>query len=35
MGTFRDKTSMERILYAVFIHQNKARGITNSSLPDT
>jgi len=28
MGTFQDKTSMDRILYAVFIHENKAQGIS-------
>ena len=28
MGTFQDKTSMDRILYAVFIHQNKSQGIS-------
>ena len=28
MGTFQDKTSMDRILYAVFIHENKSQGIT-------
>ena len=27
MGTFQDKTSMDRILYAVFIHENKAQGL--------
>ena len=28
MGTFQDKTSMDRILYAVFIHENKSQGIS-------
>jgi len=28
MGTFQDKTSMERILFAVFIHANKAQRIS-------
>ena len=28
MGTFQDRTSMDRILYAVFIHENKSQGIT-------
>ena len=27
-GTFQDKTSMDRILYAVFIHENKSQGIS-------
>ena len=27
MGTFQDKTSMDRILFAVFTHENKMRGI--------
>ena len=26
MGTFQDRTSMDRILFAVFTHQNKAQG---------
>ena len=26
MGTFQDRTSMDRILFAVFIHENKAQG---------
>ncbi len=34
MGTFQDKTSMDRILFAVFIHENKSQGIsTPVSLP--
>ena len=28
MGTFRDKTSMDRIIHAVFIHENKSQGIS-------
>ena len=28
MGTFQDKTSMDRILYAVFAHENKSQGIS-------
>ena len=28
MGTFEDKTSMDRILFAVFIHENKMQGIS-------
>ncbi len=28
MGTFQDRTSMDRILYAVFIHENKSQGIS-------
>jgi transposase-like protein len=28
MGAFQDKTSMERILFAVFIHENKQQGIS-------
>jgi len=27
MGTFQDKTSMERILFAVFIHENRNQGL--------
>ena len=26
MGTFQDRTSMDRILFAVFSHQNKCQG---------
>jgi len=26
MGTFSDRTSMERILYAVFTHENRKQG---------
>ena len=28
MGTFQDKTSMDRIRYAVFIHENTSQGIS-------
>jgi hypothetical protein len=28
MGTFRDRTSLERILFAVFMHENR-----NQALP--
>ena len=28
MGTFQDRTSMDRVLYAVFIHENKSQGIS-------
>ena len=28
MGTFQDRTSMDRILFAVFIHENKSQGIS-------
>ena len=27
MGTFQDRTSMDRILFAIFTHQNKRQGI--------
>jgi putative transposase len=27
MGTFQDKTSMDRILFAVFTHENKSQGV--------
>ncbi len=27
MGTFRDRTSTDRILHAVFIHEDRSRGI--------
>jgi putative transposase len=27
MGTFQDKTSMERILFAVFLHENRNQGL--------
>jgi putative transposase len=29
MGTFQDKTSMDRILFAVFIHENKSQGVSS------
>lgn len=32
MGTFQDRTSMDRILFAVFIHENKSQGIATPSL---
>jgi putative transposase len=32
MGTFQDKTSMDRILFAVFTHENKAQGIATPFL---
>jgi putative transposase len=28
MGTFQDKTSMDRILFAVFTHENKSQGLS-------
>jgi hypothetical protein len=28
MGTFQDRTSMDRILFAVFTHENKSQGIS-------
>ena len=28
MGTFQDRTSMDRILFAVFIHENKAQRVS-------
>jgi transposase-like protein len=27
MGTFQDKTSMDRILFAVFLHENRNQGL--------
>jgi hypothetical protein len=27
MGVFQDRTSMDRILFAVFTHENKMQGI--------
>ena len=33
MGTFQDKTSMDRILFAVFTHENKSQGIATPFLP--
>jgi transposase-like protein len=32
MGTFQDKTSMERILFAVFTNENKSRGVSTPFL---
>ena len=32
MGTFQDKTSMDRILFAVFTHENKMQGISTPFL---
>ena len=32
MGTFQDKTSMDRILFAVFTHENKSQGIATPFL---
>jgi transposase-like protein len=32
MGTFQDKTSMDRILFAVFTHENKSQGVTTPFL---
>ena len=34
MGTFQDRTSMDRILFAVFTHENKAQG-TSAPFPLT
>jgi transposase-like protein len=31
MGTFQDKTSMDRILFAVFIHENRNQGLGTPS----
>jgi hypothetical protein len=28
MGVFQDRTSMDRILFAVFMHENKMQGIS-------
>jgi hypothetical protein len=28
MGTFQDKTSMDRILFAVLIHENRNQGLS-------
>ena len=35
MGTFQDHISMDRILFAFLIHENKAQGSKHPSLPDT
>ena len=32
MGTFQDRTSMDRILFAVFTHENKMQGISTPFL---
>lgn len=32
MGTFQDKTSMDRILFAVFSHENKSQGVSTTFL---
>jgi transposase-like protein len=32
MGTFQDKTSMDRILFAVFTHENKSQGVSSPFL---
>lgn len=32
MGTFQDRTSMDRILFAVFIHENKSQGLSTPFL---
>jgi len=32
MGTFQDKTSMDRILFAVFTHENKSQGFSTPFL---
>jgi len=32
MGTFQDKTSMDRILFAVFTHENKSQGLSTPVL---
>ena len=31
MGTFQDKTSMDRILFAVFTHENKSQNVSTPS----
>jgi transposase-like protein len=28
MGTFQDRTSMDRILFAIFTHENKSQGVS-------
>jgi putative transposase len=35
MGTFQDRTSMERILFAVFTHENRNQGRRHPLRPDT
>ena len=32
-GTFRDRTSMDRVLHAVFIHESRSRGISTPLSP--
>ena len=32
MGTFQDKTSMDRILFAVFTHENQSQGVSTPFL---
>lgn len=32
MGTFQDRTSMDRILFAVFAHENKSQGVSTPFL---
>ena len=32
MGVFQDRTSMDRILFAVFVHENNAQGLPTLSL---
>ena len=32
MGVFQDKTSMDRILFAVFTHENKMQGLSTPFL---
>ena len=32
MGTFQDRTSMDRILFAVFNHENKSQGVSTLFL---
>ena len=35
MGVFSDRTSMERILFAVFHHENQNQGVSTPSPADT
>jgi Transposase, Mutator family len=35
MGTFQDKTSIERIVFAVFMHENRNQGLATPLRPDT
>jgi transposase-like protein len=32
MGTFQDETSIDRILFAVFTHENKSQGLSTPFL---